>query len=638
MFSLEELFSKRNMRQAFQEFGKKSKYIGMDRLLPSELEEFWQANASSVLALIKKEKYIPEMVQQRQLLKKSGGFRYIIQYASLDCIILRLLAQKLNRYLDSMFKDKSFAYRQGKGVMAAVMQAVEYLNENGGILVEIDLYQYFEKVPLFKLMQLLEEKIKDRRVLSLLKSYLYCQYSFQGKIFDKTEGLFQGSAISPVLSNLYLHKLDVYMEESAYHWLRFADNIYIFCNTREEAEGIFQDITDRLGREFLLPVNQKKSGIFKALGRRILGYDFLLKEGKVICQKHQYIPLNYYPHWQRSPLRFANQQYYIVEGGILSQKDYSLLFENEENRHCLPIETIHQIDIFSDVVISPKVLSLLAQKRIPIIIHNQIGQIQSYILPETMRSRAPVVLAQSRLYLDDERRLEFARYFEIAHLHNLRANVRYYRKKKSCQELEVLEENLSLCLTEVKEKKSVEDLMLLEARARQMYYSIFNIVINQEGFSFLKRTKRPPKDPLNTLISFCNTVLYSQVLKIIWQKGLDPQFSVLHASNNRPYSLQLDFADYWKPIIVDRVIFSLINRHQIHEKEHFESLETGAVLLNAAGKRLVLQEMEEKLHTKLVVKGDSYSYYQLIERDVTQFKKLIMDNSHFRRFKPYKYY
>lgn len=638
MFDVDELFSKRNVRAALESFQKKPNQRGSDGLLLSDLASYWEANKDSILALVKKGQYAPAMIRQVELLKRSGGSRLISNFAALDRLVLRLLSQKLNRYLDPIFLDNSFAFRDGKGVLAAVMRARDYIREGRQYLVEVDVYHYFDQIPLEPLLQLLAERIGDSSILALIRSYLYCQIVYEGKVADKMVGLVQGSSISPVLSNLYLHAFDCYLEESGLSWMRFADNIYLFCKKREEAQYLYEIVVEKLTTQYGLSIQSKKSGVFRAFDRRILGYDFIKKQGEVVCQKHQYTPLRYYPSWHRSPLRTVDQQYYIVEGGILTKKDFSLLFENEEHRHHLPIEAIRQLDIFSDVVVEPRVMALLAEKRIPVIIHNHLGQIQSYILPESMRSQAPLLLAQSQLYQNEAKRLEMARIFEMTHLHNLRANVRYYQKKHPQPALDIIEEQLTAFMQSIKEKKSVQDLMLDEARARQVYYQLFNLVLLQEGFAFDKRTKRPPRDPLNALISFCNTVLYSQVLKAIWNKGLDPKISVLHASTNRPYSLQLDFADYMKPIIVDRVIFSLINRHQIQADNHFEQLESGAVLLNVAGKRLVLAELEEKLHTRIVVKGTSYSYYQLIERDVGQFKKLLMGDPTVKRFKPYKYY
>lgn len=110
-----------------------------------------------------------------------------------------------------------------------------------------------------------------------------------------------------------------------------------------------------------------------------------------------------------------------------------------------------------------------------------------------------------------------------------------------------------------------------------------DMYMEDEDFLFEKRTKRPPKDALNSMISFGNTLLYNQFLQFIWKTPLEPRIGMVHATNRRAHSLNLDFADIFKPIIVDRVIFTLINCKQIRLEEHFEKTEEGGVYLSKAG-------------------------------------------------------
>ena len=147
------------------------------------------------------------------------------------------------------------------------------------------------------------------------------------------------------------------------------------------------------------------------------------------------------------------------------------------------------------------------------------------------------------------------------------------------------------------------------------------------------RTKHPPKDAINACISFGNALLYNEFLNIIWTKGLDPSIGMLHSTNRRNYSLNLDFADIFKPIVTDRVIFSLLNRKMlgIH---HFEQREDG-VFLTKAGKAIFLETYEKKLKETLVLKGKRYTYRNLLQSEVQNFKNEIMNG---KKYKPYKYY
>jgi len=144
---------------------------------------------------------------------------------------------------------------------------------------------------------------------------------------------------------------------------------------------------------------------------------------------------------------------------------------------------------------------------------------------------------------------------------------------------------------------SIDELMGLEAQARKSYYETFSLIIAQDGFCFDKRTKRPPENPLNALISFGNSLLYMSALTQIYRTHLDPRIGYLHETNQRSFSLNLDIAEVFKPILVDRVIFALVNRRQISLK-HFQE-DVGYAYLNEKGRKIFVQAYEEKLQTTI---------------------------------------
>lgn len=224
---------------------------------------------------------------------------------------------------------------------------------------------------------------------------------------------------------------------------------------------------------------------------------------------------------------------------------------------------------------------------------------------------------------------------EIAGLHNIRANLRYYNKKKQKTAISDAIEKLNRFIAKVNEADGIQELMLLEARGRETYYFTFNNIIEQQEFRFERRIKRPPRDELNAMISFGNTLLYNQFLQIIWKTSLDPRIGIIHASNRRSHSLNLDFADLFKPVIVDRVIFTLINCQQIKKEKHFVHVKENGVYLNKEGKKLFIEVFERKLAAKKVVRGEKYTYKQLMENEVRKYQKYLLQDE---KYKPYKYY
>ena len=262
------------------------------------------------------------------------------------------------------------------------------------------------------------------------------------------------------------------------------------------------------------------------------------------------------------------------------------------------------------------------------------GDLMGYYIPTGYDKSAKAVLKQCSIYLDERKRIDLARKFEVAGIHNMRANLRYYQKKRDQKELDQIVQRLTQYIDEIEVAKSVDEMMLVEARARQDYYSAFNFILRQREFRFTKRTRRPPEDALNAMISFGNTLLYNAAYREIIKTSLDVRIGAVHAANRRNYSLNLDFADIFKPIIVDRVIFSLINCMQIKVEEHFEEKE-GGIYLNQEGKRLFLEEFEEKMRDVLVVRGKKFTYRKLLEHEIYAYQRFVMEGSSYR---PYKYY
>ena len=125
------------------------------------------------------------------------------------------------------------------------------------------------------------------------------------------------------------------------------------------------------------------------------------------------------------------------------------------------------------------------------------------------------------------------------------------------------------------------------------------------------------------------------VLQAIWKTSLDPRIGIIHATTNRNYSLNLDFADLFKLVIVDRVIFSLVNLLQLQSEVHFEEKESGAIYLNKEGKRIFNKSFEEKLADKIKLGEKTYTYKQIIEEEIRKFQRYIVKEE---KYKPYKYW
>ena len=385
-----------------------------------------------------------------------------------------------------------------------------------------------------------------------------------------------------------------------------------------------------------MPVNERKSGVFKALNRRLLGYDFRMTEqGKIDLRKHSYEIKARHTTWHQSVTFESSREVHIVQDGVLNKQDYSLLFENEDQKHHIPVEVVDQLNIYGDVCVSPAALRTLDERGIRLSYFDKFGNLSGVYTPMEHGKSAQAFLKQCELYGNAPRRLEVARSMEDAAVGNMRAVVQYYLRRADSDELRETNRMLDDFKKQLANADTVEALMLIEARARRAYYSSFDCLVEGTGFAFGSRTKRPPRNELNAMISFGNTVLYNKVLQQIWKTPLDPKIGVVHATNRRAFSLNLDFADLFKPIVVDRAILSLVRRREVKPDLHFRHEEDGAVLLNADGKRLLIAALERRLGVTTKRHGGEKSCARLIADEVGAFRRMVLDGE---KYKPYKHY
>lgn len=177
----------------------------------------------------------------------------------------------------------------------------------------------------------------------------------------------------------------------------------------------------------------------------------------------------------------------------------------------------------------------------------------------------------------------------------------------------------------IDKQNTIEELMSVEGRIKSLYYNAFDAILNNEDFIFDKRTKRPPLNYLNTLISFINSIIYTEVLSAIYKTHLDPRIDYLHSTNFRRFSLNLDVAEIFKPIIGDRLIFTLVNKG-IVTKNSFEEDTLGFKFKESALKD-ILQKFEDKLNTTIKVNSlkKIVSYKHLILLELYKLEKHLMN-------------
>ncbi|MBU5270428.1 type I-B CRISPR-associated endonuclease Cas1b [Clostridium cochlearium] len=321
---------------------------------------------------------------------------------------------------------------------------------------------------------------------------------------------------------------------------------------------------------------------------------------------------------------------YIFNDGDLKKKDNTLYFESDGKKKYIPVEEINNLYVFSEITLNKRFLDFASQKEICIHFFNYFGYYMGTFYPREHLNSGYVILNQAKYYLDYDKRLDLAKRIINTAIYNIIVVLRYYKNRGI--ELEEEINNIEYKQYSIDTLESIEELMAIEGNIRETYYKTFAKIIKNKEFEFTVRSRRPPLDKINALISFGNSLMYSTVLGEIYETHLDPRIGYLHSTNMRRFTLNLDVAEIFKPIIVDRIIFSLLNRKVITEKD-FEKNFNG-ILLTDKGKMKFLKEYNDKLYSTIKHRklNRNVSYKRLIRMELYKIQKHIIEDEPYEGF------
>ncbi len=322
---------------------------------------------------------------------------------------------------------------------------------------------------------------------------------------------------------------------------------------------------------------------------------------------------------------------YIFSDGEIKRKGNTLYFEAEGKKKYIPVENCKEILIFGEVSFNKKFLEFISQQEIILHYFSHYGFYMGTFYPREHYNSGYMIIKQTEHYLDAQKRQQLAVRFVQGAFGNMLKVLQYYnRRGKDLEERIAAIKDLQGQLTKA---RGIPELMAIEGNARSLYYQSFDSITEDSFFQFETRSKRPPKNRMNALISFGNSIVYTAVLSEIYKTHLDPRIGYLHASNFRRFSLNLDLAEIFKPIIVDRVIFTLINKKMLNSKMFEQKL--SKVVLNEKGRKVFIEELENRFKNTIKHKGlkRNVSYRQLMLLEAYKLEKHLMDE---KEYQPYE--
>lgn len=321
---------------------------------------------------------------------------------------------------------------------------------------------------------------------------------------------------------------------------------------------------------------------------------------------------------------------YIFKDGQLKREANTLCLATEEGKRFLPVEDICEIHVLGELDLNKRLLEFLAEKEVILHFYNHYGYYTGSYYPRQHLNSGFMIVKQVEHYIDPSLRLELARSFVTGAYKNIRQVLLYYeRRDKQVGDTITRIDELGTALDST---TTIEQLMAIEGNIRDTYYGSFDTIIGDPAFPFVERSKRPPGNELNALISFGNSLMYTTTLSEIYRTHLDPRIGFLHASNFRRFSLQLDVAEIFKPIIVDRVIFTLLGKRML-KKSDFEKHLNG-IALTEKGRSTFIKEFEQKMLTTIKHRdlGREVTYRRLVRMELYKLEKHLMGE---RKYEPF---
>jgi len=284
---MEAAVERSNMLCAYERVVKNQGAPGVDGLTVAAFKPWLQAHWPKVRQALMAGEYIPAAVRKVEIPKPQGGVRTLGIPTVLDRLIQQALHQVMQPLFEPEFSESSYGFRPGRNAQQAVQAARGYVAEGRRWAVDLDLEKFFDRVNHDVLMARVARKVKDERVLKLIRRYLEAGLMEGGVVSARTEGTPQGGPLSPLLSNILLTDLDRELERRGHRFCRYADDCNIYVGSQRSGQRVMTAITAFLEQRLKLKVNAAKSAVARPWQRKFLGYSMTWHRKPKLKVAHQ---------------------------------------------------------------------------------------------------------------------------------------------------------------------------------------------------------------------------------------------------------------------------------------------------------------------------------------------------------------
>ncbi|MEG4446278.1 CRISPR-associated endonuclease Cas1 [Microcoleus sp. AT9_B5] len=643
-------FSYWHLLAAWQQVRTRSNAAGIDGLT---CELFAQAAEEQLHLLFRDlmhSRYFPKPAKGFHIPKKSGGHRSIGISTVRDRIVQRLLLQSLYPVLDEVFSDTCYAYRPGYSAGMAVAHLSEIYTAQPTWIVKADIEKFFDNLCWPLLLTDLERLQIAPIQVQLVEQQLKAGIVISGRYFNPGKGVVQGNILSGALANLYLTEFDLLCQTAGIYLIRYGDDFAVAAGGLLEATRVLNLIDGWLADIYLSLHPEKTRIIAPHEEFTFLGYQF--NAGRVIAPvrkkpsfpqlpKQSTPPPSKAPrscsivktHPPRPPLAKGGSSehfwsesmttLYVTDQGAyvkVHHQQFQVLYEGEL-RCSVPVNRVSHIVLFGCCNLSHGAVSLALQRRIPVMFLSHQGRYFGRLEAEGM-AEVEYLAKQVLLSQNPEFVLRQAQSIVAAKLHNSRILLMRLNRRKHHRKEEVVKAiaDLAELMTKVPATESVEVLFGYEGQGAHVYFQAFGSLLS-EPFVFEKRTRRPPTDPVNSMMSLGYTLLHQNIFSLVQAVGLHPHFGNLHVPRKNHPALISDLIEEFRAPVVDSLVAYLVNSSILTLEDFTPPDGRGGVYLFPDALKKYLNRWNEKLQTKVTHPHTGYkvNYYRCLELQVWEY-------------------
>lgn len=329
------------------------------------------------------------------------------------------------------------------------------------------------------------------------------------------------------------------------------------------------------------------------------------------------------------------KSYYLFNPGRMSRRDNTFKFVpvsedgTEGPAKYIPIESVDNLYCFGSLDANSAFFNFLGKQQISVHFFDYYEHYTGSFLPKEFLLSGKLLIAQAKANFQKNKRIEIAKKFVEGAAFNILKNLRYYNNRGKDTSFQI--EKIESLITQIFTASEIDILMGVEGNIRNTYYQAFDLIINE--FEMGNRSKRPPSNEINAMISFINSMCYTLCLDMIYHTQLNPTISFLHDPGYRRFSLALDISEIFKPILVDRLIFSLLNKKAIQKSDFDHQL--NYCLLKESGRKKVVKAWDEKLNETIKHRSlkRNVSYKHLVKLECYKLVKHILNMEEYKPFK-----